>query len=348
MKKIILPVFLAVLCLLTLISCTQDATEGIFAQVVTQGSSAKYKIKQYIDCIDGNHFFIEVGGLYKNASCIKKGNFYESYLSEDKKDLYLLDSTGTITKYGGNDFANPANTDYKMKFQKLTANGYAVAAENSTISGIYKIDSGSLKPVIKSGTINEAPITNILWSGNTILVQTNDSDKDYPEFSAIKTYFYDTDKKEFKEIKSAAGRLILGFQKADSEYILLECDDDSNYRYRKLTVNGDTVTCDVISSTAASIPQSNVSQTPSFYDSRRKAVIFRCASYFDKIDLASSSPVLTAGISGGFATNIHTNTMEVVNMKVIDDEGNVIIAFYKYGLFKANADNNPSTAEVKF
>lgn len=335
-KTLIISIIIFALFIPLSVSCTQDASEGIYAQVVTQGSSAKYKIKQFIhyDSASEKYYFLEVGGVYKNAQCIIPGNFSEAFY--DNNSLYVLDKNGNINKYNLNNLKEISET--KSGFAKLTPNGYALEAHNSNVTNLYKISSGNFTTGTDfTGLPNK--FFRMLWAGDTVLVQRNIID----DYSGIKTFILSGS--SFKEITGLGNKQVLGFQNTSStdKYYVLTCDNDGNYGYYKINADGS----ECVFLDEASTPAYNVTQAPSYYDNVNDVAVFRCASYYDEIDASTDS--VTTGISGGFASSIHTDTMEVVSMvPTNDDKGSAVIAFYKYGLFKANIKNSPSTLEIKF
>ncbi len=339
MKKILIALIIIFALFIPLaVSCTQDASEGIFAQVVTQGSSAKYKIKQFIhyDSSGKDYYFLEVGGVYKNSECIIPGSFSEAFYESSSKNLYLLDINGNIKKYRLN---NPNSVlETKPGFAKLTPNGYALEAHNSNITNLYKVSDS-----YTSYTNLPKDVIRMLWAGDTVLLQTNKND----DYDGISTFILS--RTEFKKItvNSTKKVQIIGFQSTSStdKFYILTCDENSNYEYYKISKNDTEYVCSFLDE--ASTPAYNVTQAPSYYDSVNNVAVFRCASYYDEIN--ASDDKVTSGISGGFASSIHTDTMEVVSMvPVNDDKGSAVIAFYKYGLYKANVNNSPSTEEIKF
>ncbi len=316
-----------------LISCTQDATEGIYAQVVTQGASAKYRIKGYIkyDKDEKAHYFLEEGGVYKNSKCIIPGNFI--YAADSYDNLYLLGSDGKISKYSFDGTSKSFENGDKV-FGKLTPNGFALSKEKK----VYKVSGNESLEEVSTDSLQDDKIIYILWSEDKVLVQMQKEGK--INYDEIKTYLLNEN--TFTEISGLNKVQVLGFQKAGEKFYFLTLDSEDNYSYYYSDDNCSSVK--EIKKTP-STPASNVNQTPSYYDNENSIVVFRCGSYYDKISVENNTA--TVGISGGFASNIHTNTMEVVRMYPLED-GDVIIAFNKYGLFKANAGKDTAAKEIDF
>lgn len=335
-RSLIITIILIAFIVPLMISCTQDASDGIFAQVVTQGSSAKYKIRQYIhyNSIKNKHYFLEEGGVYENARCIIPGSYTESFY--DNGTIYLLASENKIISY---DLVNHSKIkEFTGNFGDLTPNGFILERKNSKNTGLSKISGTDLK-TYSSFTSLPGSVTNMLWAGDTVLLQTKSPNLEY--FILIG--------EEFEKIENLKNLQVIGFQESTPNNYYVMTYDDNNYRYckveTKVETSGTSITCETIGS--ASVPGYHVTQAPSYYDAKNKTVVFRCQDYYDEISISDNT--VKTGIQGGFASNIHTNTMEVVSMVPLNDtEGNVIIAFYKYGLYKANIKNNPATAEISF
>lgn len=329
------------------VSCTQDATDGLFAQVVTQSISASFTIKQYLGNSGEDFYYIEINGLNKNGTTLVRGNFEYGYMDPTSKDIYLLKHADSkIYKYTGSSQLTPISD---VTFSMITNDGFSVAAKKidgiSTIVNIYSLSSGSLTPIISADDIkiNGKYISEVFSSEQSLMVSVcNSSDRKKVKISDTEYYMFNGS--SFDKISGDInGKQIGIFQKVDDGVfytVVTRSDSGSIRNFYKISSNSATK----VLASCNYLPKDG-QLNPSFYDNTTEQLIFRSSSHYEIVKAPVGNPVHTSTQSL-FSAGIYASDMQLVNVKKKDGAEKYIFAFYSHGVFEVDLVNNTIPVQI--
>ena len=352
--KIISATLILLIGMLVASSCTMEG-DGIFEQVVSQGASSSYRIKQYLgnmaeDTTDV-YYFIEENGLYRNGSNVYPGNFSTGYMKG--ADIYLYDNkTAHIVTF--NTSSKTTSSDFGTRtFNKITDYGYAIEtekAENGKVSAvaIWDLDTKSVIPNFTSDTLSK--FSSCMSSEDSIIVEIYDKEG---YIAGNSYYLYDRASGSFGKVNNLSGMVIGAFQKVNNDiyYVVFTRNDSKMYSVAyKIASSGTDFNAKAVRNLNYLLRDS--SQSASFYDEAigKGSVVIRSASKYEVLSKASTDTPSYSEKDSGYAAGIYANDMELMNIrrKTGTSDDTFVFAFYKYGLFLVTPSTNAIPVQIKW
>lgn len=348
-------------------SCTQEG-DGIFEQVVSQGASSSYRIRQFIGnttetdslgAIVDNYYFIEEEGLFKNGANIRPGNYSAGCM--DGRTIYLYNGADAkIYQYDvdtGEYGQKIIGGDSNRTFGRITQSGFLVettkdSSSDVTAVAIWDIERDSQVPGFTTDILSK--YSSILSSDDSILVEVYGV-KGSVEGNAY--YLYDRSSGSFGLVSGISGKLMGAFQKvSDDKYYTIYTRDETKVYSALWTIRrSDGAFSAESTSTAPNYLLRESSQSPSFYDADLDGgtVVFRSASKYETFSSAlTDSPVypVYAEKDSGYVSGIYASDMELMNIRKKDgaSDDTFVFAFYKYGLFLVTPSGNSTPIQLKW